>query len=171
MHDSWVSYFRTEPPGFSSILRKSTKVLGSIRRVPFTEATQRHANIREDKGPSLGKKSKFLISAVLTLKKLRAGLRRRLKDRSDVFTETRGDWPGISKSSKKRTKLHFLTYQRMVSPRNKNWRKASMHMLSRKDLNSAELVTVRVRRRLLQPKAKCKQKKKRQCMTKNWIYS
>ena len=35
-------------------LRKSTKVLGSIRRVRFTKATQRHANIRENKGSSLG---------------------------------------------------------------------------------------------------------------------
>ena len=58
----------TEPPESLSILRKSTKVLGSIRRVRFTEATQRHANIRENKGSSLGKfKSKFLISAVPTL--------------------------------------------------------------------------------------------------------
>ena len=44
----------TEPPEPLSILRKSTKVLGSIRRVRFTEATQRRANIREKKGPSLG---------------------------------------------------------------------------------------------------------------------
>ena len=41
----------TESPS----LRKSPKVLGSIRRVRNTEATQRHANIRENKGPSLGK--------------------------------------------------------------------------------------------------------------------
>ena len=42
---------------------------------------------------------------------------------------------------------------------------ASMHMLSRKDLNTAELATVKVsnvRRRLLQPTAKCKHKKQRQ---------
>ena len=37
----------TEPPESLSILRKSTKVLGSIRRVRFTKATQRCANIRE----------------------------------------------------------------------------------------------------------------------------
>ena len=45
----------TEPPESLSILRKSTKVLGSTRRVRSTKATQRHANIRENKGPSLGK--------------------------------------------------------------------------------------------------------------------
>ena len=43
-----------EPPKSSSILRKSTKVLGPIRRVRFSKATQRHANIRESKCPSLG---------------------------------------------------------------------------------------------------------------------
>ena len=45
----------TEPLVSLSILRKSTKVLGPIRRVRFTRATQRLANIRENKGPSLGK--------------------------------------------------------------------------------------------------------------------
>ena len=77
----------------------------------------------------------------------------------------------------------LLTYQRMVSSsviRSKTGGKfvvdygASMDMLSRKDLTSAELETVKVskiRRRLWQPTAKCKQKKKRQCMPKNWINS
>ena len=45
----------TEPPESLPILPKSTKVLGSIRRVQFTKATQRHANIRDNKGLSLGK--------------------------------------------------------------------------------------------------------------------
>ena len=45
----------TEPPESLSILRKSTKVLRPIRRVRFTKATQQNANIRENKGPSLGK--------------------------------------------------------------------------------------------------------------------
>ena len=38
----------TEPPESSMILRKGTKVLGLIRRVRFTRAAQRHANIREN---------------------------------------------------------------------------------------------------------------------------
>ena len=37
------------------ILRKGTEVLGPIRRVRFTKATHRHADIRESKGPSLDK--------------------------------------------------------------------------------------------------------------------
>ena len=44
----------TEPPESSSISRRSTKVLGPIRRVQFSKATLRHANIRKSKGPSLG---------------------------------------------------------------------------------------------------------------------
>ena len=46
----------TEPPESLSISRNGTKVLGPIRRVRFTKATQRHADIRENKGPSLGKR-------------------------------------------------------------------------------------------------------------------
>ena len=44
-----------EPPEFVSISRKGTKVLGPIRRVRFTRAMLRHANIRESKVPSLNK--------------------------------------------------------------------------------------------------------------------
>ena len=44
-----------EPPESSAILRKGTKVLGPIRRVRFTRAALRQANIRENKGPSHGK--------------------------------------------------------------------------------------------------------------------
>ena len=42
-----------EPPMSSSILRKSSNILKSIRCVRFTEAVVRHANIR-DQNPSLG---------------------------------------------------------------------------------------------------------------------
>ena len=41
----------TEPPVSSAILRKGTQVLGPIRRVRFTRAALRQANIRENKGP------------------------------------------------------------------------------------------------------------------------
>ena len=42
-----------EPPKSSSILRKSSNILKPIRRVKFTKAVLRHANIRDQK-PSLG---------------------------------------------------------------------------------------------------------------------
>ena len=55
VYDSWLRISDTEPRESLSILPKSTKVLGSIRRVRFTRAALRHANIRENKGPSLNK--------------------------------------------------------------------------------------------------------------------
>ena len=129
--------------------------MGQIRRVRFTKATQRHANIRENKGPSLNKyKSNFSISAVRTLWNFGIGIRRRLKNRSDVPAETRGDLPRISESSKKRTKQpssHLPTNgvpaPSVIKPDEKEFvvdSGASMHMSSRKDLNSADLETVRV---------------------------
>ena len=54
MYDSWSVHRRTSSrPESFSILRKSTKVLGPIRRVLFTRAAQCQANTRENKGPSL----------------------------------------------------------------------------------------------------------------------
>ena len=68
------------------------------------------------------------------------------RDKSDAPAEPRGEWPEVSQSSKKKTKIIFLTYRSLVSPstiRDKTAR-AAMHMLRRKDLNSAELETARV---------------------------
>ena len=42
-----------EPPMSTTILRKSSNILKTIRSVRFTEAVLRHANIR-DQNPSLG---------------------------------------------------------------------------------------------------------------------
>ena len=44
-----------EPPELGAISGKGTKVLGPIRRVRFTRAALRQANIRESKGPPLNK--------------------------------------------------------------------------------------------------------------------
>ena len=44
-----------EPSDSVTISRKGTKVLGEIRRVRFTRAVLRQANIRESKGPPLNK--------------------------------------------------------------------------------------------------------------------
>ena len=44
-----------EPPESSTIIRKVTTSLGPIRRVRFTRAALRQADIRENKGPSLNK--------------------------------------------------------------------------------------------------------------------
>ena len=84
----------TEPPESVTILRKSAKVLGPIRRVDLSKATQRHANIRENKGPSLGIiVQPILTSVALVRQNLRTDLRKKRRDKSDVPAETRGDWP------------------------------------------------------------------------------
>ena len=44
-----------EPAESSTIIRKDPKILGPIRRVRFTRAALRQANIRENKDPSLNK--------------------------------------------------------------------------------------------------------------------
>ena len=95
-----------EPPKSTSIARKSTKVLRPIGRVQFSKDTQRHANIRESKGPSLG----IICPSEPHERSLYAP---KFEDRSQEETErqercARGDawdWPTVSSSSKKRTKL------------------------------------------------------------------
>ena len=48
LHDNWVAFLRTQSRrNLSRFYGRSTRVLGPIRRVQFTKATQRHANIRE----------------------------------------------------------------------------------------------------------------------------
>ena len=96
----------TEPPESLSILRKSPKFLGSIRRVRFTRARVRHANIRENKGPSLGK-----IQVKVPHQRSPCALK--FEGRSQEETErqercARGDVPKISISSKRRRELHSI---------------------------------------------------------------
>ena len=50
--------------------------------------------------------------------------------------------------------------------------RASMHMVSKRDLNSAEPWGLRrIRRRWWRPMARCKQEKKPQYLSKNWTFS
>ena len=77
----------------------------------------------------------------------------RLKDKRDSPAKTRGDLPRISFSSKRRKKLHSFRlpmsgfagriHNKAEGKRVCGDSGASMHMVSRKDLNSAELETVR----------------------------
>ena len=153
MYDSWVAFFRTQSR------RNLYQFYGGapIRRVRFTKATKRHANIRETKVRRSEKiKSKFLISAVPTLRNLRIGLREETERQE---RRARGDvWrlPRKSYTAPRKGQIYlFLTYQRMKftsSIRNKTggkrvccrFRQRACTCLSRKDLNSAELETVKV---------------------------
>ena len=97
-----------EPPESSAILRKCTKVLGPVRWVRFTKTVLRQSNIQENKAPSLKKKTSQTSSSAQSLRSEIWGQisGRKLKDRSNVPAETRGNLPRISISSKKRTKLN-----------------------------------------------------------------
>ena len=68
VRQSGCVFLDTEPPESLSTLRKSPKVLGPIRGVRFTKATQRHENIRENKGPSLGKNTSQSSSSAQPLR-------------------------------------------------------------------------------------------------------
>ena len=131
--------------------------------------------------------SKFLISEVLTLWNLRTGPMKRLNDSSDVPEARLAIWQETYTSSKKKTKLHATfprTAEEWVLPAASTKEleekefvvdsEASMRMVSKKDLNSAELETMRtsrVRRRWWRPTARCKPEKKPRYMSKNWTYS
>ena len=145
-----------EPSESLSILRKGTKILGPIRRVRFSTATLRHANIRENKGQSLGKIQVKVLHQ-------RSPYAMKFEDSSQEEIErqercARGDAWRLAKNIFKLKETDKATF---FSPTNE-WclpapyvikqeereivvvSGASMHILSRKDLNSAELETVRV---------------------------
>ena len=146
-----------EPPECSPILRKSTEVLGPIRRVQFSKATLRLANIRECLGSSHG---------VIQIKNphQRSPHVPTVEDRSQEQTErqkrcSRGDAWRMAKSIlklKEKGQSYFFSHllrfgvSQQPSALKPEEREcvvhsgAPMHMLSRKDLNSAELETVRV---------------------------
>ena len=174
----------TEPPESLPILRKSTKVLGSIRRVRFIKATQRHASIRENQGPSLGKtqvKNSHQCSPYAV----------KFEDRFQEETErqercARGDAWRLAKNMLKLKEMDKVTFfsptdewglpaPSVVKPEEREFvvdSGASMLMLSRKDLNSAELDTVRVSKSpttVVAARGEVHTKKKRPCMSKNWI--
>ena len=177
----------TEPPESVPSLRKSTKVLGSIRRVQFIKVTQRHADIRENKGPSLGK-------IQVKVPRERSPYAWKFEDKSQEETEkqercVRGDAWRLAKNflklKEKDKATLLLPYQRMVSPsaiRNKTGGKRSRcrfrSINAHAEQERSDFSRIRNRKGLqksddgcYKPTAKCKQKKKRPCMSKNWIYS
>ena len=126
------------------------KVLATIRRIRFTQSTLRQASFRENKGPSLGK-------IEVKIPHHRSPYAVKFEDRSHEETERQqqcaarhGILPEIFTSSKKRTKLHStgLPMSEWIMPAASTMKPeerdfvvdsgASMHMVSKKDLNSAE---------------------------------
>ena len=148
-----------EPPKSSSILRKSSNILKPIRCVQFTKAVLRHANIRDQK-LSLGvicpgdphQRNPMLQNLRIGLKKRRKGKKRyareaawkmarcilKLKEKhKTTFFSPSKNWCLPSPSTIKPEEREFVVDSG-----------ASMHMISKKDLNSAELETVTTSRSL-----------------------
>ena len=162
------------------------KVLGSIRRVRVTQSTLRQASIRENKGPSLGK-------IQVKIPHQPSPYAMKFQDRSQEETErqelcARGKaWNlvrNICKLKENHTAAFYSPSEECVLPaastKELEEREfvvdsgASMHVVSKRDLNSAELETMRISKKpttVMTATARCKPKKKPQCMSKNWTYS
>ena len=99
-----------EPPESVEISRKGTKVVGTMRRVRFTRAALRQANIR-DKG-QFGKiqvKSSHQRSPYAV--KFEDGSREEDRETRGMRPwRTRGDLPRISISPMKQKKLHSIRF-------------------------------------------------------------
>ena len=146
-----------EPPQSSSISRKSAKILKPIRRAQTIKATLRLANIRENKGPLLagilsrrsspaqprcakirgqvsGKdgKARAMCPRSCVWKLAKNIMMLREKDKSSFFSSTE-DWCLPAPFETKPEEREFVVDS-----------KTSMHVLSRKDLNTAALETVRI---------------------------
>ena len=142
-----------EPPNSSPILRKSSNILKPIRCVQFTEAVLHHANIR-DQNPSLG----MICPGDPHQRNPNAP---KFEDRSQEETEwqercaRKAAWrlaKNILKSNEKNKAAFFspsenwcLLAPSTLKPEEREFvvdSGASMHMISKKDLNFAELETV-----------------------------
>ena len=145
-----------EPPESSAILRKGTKVLGPTPRVRFTRTALRHSNIRENEGPSLNE-------IQVKLSHQRSPYAVKFEDRSQEETErqeryAREDAWRLAKNIyklKEKDKATFfspsdewsLPAASTIKPEEREFvvdSGANMHMVSKKDLASAELDTVKV---------------------------
>ena len=134
------------------------KVLGPIRRIRFTQSTLGQANIREKKGPLLGQ-------VQVKNPHQRSPQAMKLEDRSHEET---GRQKRCARSKalnlaeqylqvQRKTRLHSTRPRKKGSSRLRKQKSreerefvvdpgASTHMVSKKDLNSAELETMRTSR-------------------------
>ena len=141
-----------EPPKSSSILRKGSNILKPIRCVRFTKAIARHANIR-DHNPSFG----MICPGEPRQRNPNAP---KFEDRSQEETEWQercareAAWKLAKRvlKLKEKHKTAFFSLSEnwclpsTIKPEEREFvvvdSGASMHMISKKDVNSAELETV-----------------------------
>ena len=93
-----------------------------------------------------------LISAARTLQNFWIGLRRRQSGKSKVLAKQRGSWPKSVLKLKEKNKAAFFSpsenwflFASSLKPQEREFvvdSSASMHMISKKDLNSAEMDTL-----------------------------
>ena len=142
-----------EPPKSSSILRKSSNIRKPIRCVRFTKAVVRHSNIR-DQNPSLGmicpgdphqrnpnapkfeewsqEETEWQERCAREAAWKLAKNVQKLKEKDEtVFFSPSENWCLAAPSTLKPEEREFVVHSG-----------ASMHMISKKDLNSAELETL-----------------------------
>ena len=159
VYDSWVVYHRTLGRQIlQRFLGRAERVLEPIRRVRFTRAALRQANVRENRGPSLGK---------IQVKNphRRSPYAMKFEDRSQEETErqqgcARGKAWNLAKTMYKLKEKEKATFNSLSEewvmpaastkePEEREFvvdSRTSMHMVRKKELNSAELETMRMSR-------------------------
>ena len=142
-----------ETPKSSSILRKNSNIRKPIRCVRFTKAVVRDAYIR-DQNPSLGMiYPSELHERSPNAPKFEDRSKKRRNGKSDVPVKQRGGWPKNIQKLKEKDKTAFFSLSEnwcLLAPSTLKREErefavdsgASMHMISKKDLNSAELDTL-----------------------------
>ena len=153
IHDKWVAYFKTwSRRSLSPILRKSSDMQKPIQRVKFTKAIARHAKIR-DQNPSLG----YICPGEPHQRSPNAP---KFEDRSQEETEWQEQgareaaWKLAKSVQNKRRKTRATFFSpsenrclpaSTLKPEEREFvvdSGASMHMISKKDLNDAEMDTL-----------------------------
>ena len=173
-----------EPPKSTTILRKSSNVLKPIRCVRFTKAVVRHANIR-DQNPSLG----MICPGDPRQRNPNAP---KFEDRSQEETEWQEQsareaaWrlaKSVLKIKEEKKSNILVTIENRcllassLKPEEREFvvdSGASMHMISKKDLNSAEMDTLTMSRSpttLITANGEVQTHEEARCMSKNWIFS
>ena len=143
MCDSWVAYCRTRSRrNLHRFYTRAQKSWDQFDEYGFTRATLRHANIRENKGPPLNK-------IQVKLPHHRSPYAMKFEDRSQKKIErqercARGDAWRLTKNIYKLKETDKTTTIKLEEREFVVDSGASMQMVSRKDLNSAELETVRI---------------------------
>ena len=147
----------TEPPESSAILPKGTqKSRDQVDEYDSQKGTQRHADIRENKGPSHGK-----VRVKIPRQRSPHAVKFEIMSHEEIERQercARGDAWRLAKNILKLKETDKATFfsatnewclrtPSLVNPEEREFvadSSASMHMLSRKDLNSAELDAVKV---------------------------